>query len=93
VTADHPTTTWEAMQDGQVFYRKQQIYTIHGKLPDLSDYIVAGSRNGGPLALMRDNTKLVALGRATPIYAKAQIQVYSPAGEGLLLFMGTSQNY
>lgn len=37
-------------------------------------------------ALMRDNTKLVALGRATPIYAKAQIQVYSPAGEGLLLF-------
>jgi hypothetical protein len=35
---------------------------------------------------MRDNTKLVALGRATPAFAKAQIQVYSSAGEGLLLF-------
>lgn len=35
---------------------------------------------------MRDNSKLVALGRATPAFAKAQIQVYSPAGEGLLVF-------
>jgi len=36
--------------------------------------------------MMRDNTKLVALGRSTPAFAKAQIQVYSLAGEGLLLF-------
>ena len=37
-------------------------------------------------ALMRDHTKLLALGRPTPAVTKAQIQVYSPAGEGLLLF-------
>ena len=37
-------------------------------------------------ALMRDTSKLVALGTATTAFAKAQIQVYSPAGEGLLLF-------
>lgn len=37
-------------------------------------------------ALMRDTTKLFALGRVTPAVTKAQIQVYSPAGEGLLLF-------
>ncbi|KDQ58687.1 hypothetical protein JAAARDRAFT_57575 [Jaapia argillacea MUCL 33604] len=83
---EHPTTTWQAMQDGNVFYRRQQIYSIPGKLPNLDDYIVAGCRYGGPLAMMRDNTKLVAIGRATPSFAKAQIQVYSPAGEGLLLF-------
>lgn len=38
------------------------------------------------LALMRDTSKLVALGTGTTAFAKAQIQVYSPAGEGLLLF-------
>lgn len=38
------------------------------------------------IALMRDTTKLVALGHAAPAFSKAQIQVYSPAGEGLLLF-------
>ena len=37
-------------------------------------------------ALMRDNTKLLALGRLTPAVAKAQIQIYSPAGECLLSF-------
>jgi hypothetical protein len=35
---------------------------------------------------MRDQTKLMALGRSTPAITKAQIQVYSPAGEGLLVF-------
>ena len=35
---------------------------------------------------MRDTSKLVALGTGTTAFAKAQIQVYSPAGEGLLLF-------
>lgn len=99
---DHPTSTWEAMQNGEVFYRKQQLYTISGKLPNLGDFIVAGCRYGGPLgalyhslrafcfliavALMRDTSKLVALGSGTTAFAKAQIQIYSPAGEGILLF-------
>jgi hypothetical protein len=39
-----------------------------------------------PVAMMRDSTKLVALGPGNTAFAKAQIQVYSPAGEGLLLF-------
>ncbi|KAJ3830258.1 Vps16, C-terminal region-domain-containing protein [Lentinula raphanica] len=84
--SEHPTTSWQAMQNGTVFYRRQQLYSIMGKLPDLGDYIIAGCRYGGPLAMMRDNTKLIAVGRATPAHAKSQIQVYSSAGEGLLLF-------
>lgn len=47
----HPTTSWEPMQDGNVFYRRQQLYSISGKLPNLNDYIVAGCRYGGPLGL------------------------------------------
>ncbi|KAH8987853.1 vacuolar assembling/sorting protein VPS16 [Lactarius akahatsu] len=83
---EHPTTSWQAMQNGNVFYRQQRLYTLDGMLPNLGDCVVAGCRNGGPLALMRDTTKLIAIGPATPMFAKSQIHVYSPSGEGLLLF-------
>ncbi|KAJ7740038.1 Vps16, C-terminal region-domain-containing protein [Mycena maculata] len=86
MSGERPSSRWQIMQDGKTFYKRQQLYSIPGKLPNLSDYIVAGCRYGGPIALMRDNTKLVALGRTTPAITKAQIQIYSPAGEGLLLF-------
>lgn len=35
---------------------------------------------------MRDSSKMIALGRTTATLSKAQIQIYSPAGDGLLLF-------
>ena len=35
---------------------------------------------------MRDTSKVTVLGGATSSFAKAQIQIYSAAGEGLLLF-------
>ncbi len=38
------------------------------------------------IAMMRDTSKVVALGRGQPTFAKAEIRVYSSAGEGLLLF-------
>jgi len=50
--SEHPTASWEAMQDGNVFYRRQQLYSIAGKLPNLGDYIVAGCRYGGPLGFL-----------------------------------------
>ncbi|EGN92883.1 hypothetical protein SERLA73DRAFT_79230 [Serpula lacrymans var. lacrymans S7.3] len=83
---EHPTALWDAMQDGNVFYRRQQLYSTTGKLPDLRDFIIAGCRNGGPIALMRNTARIVAVTRATPGFAKAQIQVYSPAGESLMTF-------
>ncbi|KAG1823496.1 vacuolar assembling sorting protein VPS16 [Suillus subaureus] len=85
-TVQHPSATWEAVSNGIVFYRRQQLYTLPGKLPNIADYLIAGCKNGGPIALMRDTSKLVALGRGGPAFSKSQIQVYSPAGEGLLLF-------
>lgn len=102
-TVQHPSATWEAVSNGIVFYKRQQLYTLPGKLPNIADYVIAGCKNGGPigmcliqlsrirrmrgaLALMRDTSKLVALGRGGPAFTKSQIQVYSPAGEGLLLF-------
>lgn len=35
---------------------------------------------------MRDTTKILTLNRSGPIPSKSQVQVYSPAGESLLLF-------
>ena len=50
--SDHPTLSWEPMQDGSVFYRRHQLYSISGKLPgDLQDFIVAGCRYGGPIGM------------------------------------------
>jgi hypothetical protein len=39
------------MQDGRTFYKRQQLYSIPGKLPNLSDYVVAGCLYGGPIGL------------------------------------------
>ena len=50
--SEHPTLSWEAMQDGFVFYRRHQLYSIPGKLPgDLQDFIIAGCRYGGPIGV------------------------------------------
>ncbi|KAK7437898.1 Vacuolar protein sorting-associated protein 16 [Stygiomarasmius scandens] len=83
---DHPTVSWQAMQGGNVFYRHQQLFSLDGKLPNFGECIVAGCRYGGPIAMMRDSTKIIALNSAAPSFVKSQIQVFSSAGEGLLLF-------
>ena len=50
--ADHPTASWDAMQDGKVFYKRQQVYNISSKLPRLDDFVVAGCKYGGPLGMV-----------------------------------------
>ncbi|KAG5349257.1 hypothetical protein C0989_004971 [Termitomyces sp. Mn162] len=86
---EHPTATWEAMRDGNTFYRRQQLYTVTGKLPYLGDYIVSGYKilTSLLLAVMRDISKLVALGpgQAATSLTKSQVQLYSPAGGGFPL--------
>lgn len=49
---DHPTASWDAMQDGMVFYKRQQVYNISNKLPKLDDFVVAGCKYGGPLGMV-----------------------------------------
>lgn len=38
------------------------------------------------LAMMRDSSKVISLGRNVPSFAKNEVRVYSSAGEGLLVF-------
>ncbi|KDQ19047.1 hypothetical protein BOTBODRAFT_28535 [Botryobasidium botryosum FD-172 SS1] len=75
----HPTASWDAMQDGSVFYRKVEIYSMQWQLSDLSNFIIAGARYGGPFALIRNTSKIVALDRMA--FTKPQIQLFSSSGD------------
>ncbi|QRV75847.1 vacuolar protein sorting-associated protein 16 [Ceratobasidium sp. AG-Ba] len=44
-----PTATWEPVQDGEVFYSTREVYQMLWQLNDLTDFIIAGARYGGPL--------------------------------------------
>jgi hypothetical protein len=52
---EHPTTSWEAMNDGAVFYSKKHLYQMQWNLGlgggggDLAGYIVAAAKLGGPM--------------------------------------------
>lgn len=58
---EHPTTSWEALQDGNVFYKRHRNYTIPRKLPDLGEHIVAGCRYGGPIGMCETASYLKSL--------------------------------
>ncbi|KZV75893.1 vacuolar protein sorting-associated protein 16 [Peniophora sp. CONT] len=84
----HPSAHWHPLGDGGVFYRRTPLYTLEpGALPPLDECIVAGARAGGPIALMRDTSKVVALGRPSqgPLLSKGQIAIFSSSGRQLLL--------
>lgn len=64
-----PSADWETLGDGgqgDAFYRRITLYELpwNGLLPgggDLSDYLLVAARNGGPLAITRDDSKPVLL--------------------------------
>lgn len=47
MTVLSPTATWDTIQN--VFYRKEEVYQMSWRIPDLSDYLVAAAKNGGPI--------------------------------------------
>ncbi|KAN0061331.1 Vacuolar protein sorting-associated protein 16 [Thecaphora frezii] len=73
----HPTTEWSSLQD--VFYRKADVYSLSWGVENLADYKVAAASNGGFLALVRDPTRLVSLGKASLL--KPKILIYTAAGQ------------
>ncbi|KAF8524325.1 vacuolar protein sorting-associated protein 16 [Hysterangium stoloniferum] len=74
------------MPNSDLFGRKHTAYEMLWKYMDLSDYIIAAARYGGPLAFMRDSSRLIVLGRGVPAISKSEIRIYSSVGEGLLVF-------
>ncbi|KAG0268380.1 hypothetical protein DFQ27_006874 [Actinomortierella ambigua] len=72
-----PTADWTQLQDR--FYRKQEIYQMLWKQVDLSKYMVAAAQYGGPLALVRDDRKVLLLQRQQPV--KPSIYLYTSSGK------------
>ncbi|WWC85237.1 uncharacterized protein L201_000099 [Kwoniella dendrophila CBS 6074] len=70
-----PTATWDTIQD--VFYRKEEIYTMSWRIPDLSEYIIAVGKNGGPIAIIRDESKPLISSRHP---GKPKIYLYTSSG-------------
>ncbi|KAF9430792.1 hypothetical protein BGZ94_003842 [Podila epigama] len=72
-----PTADWIQLQDR--FYRKQEIYTMLWKQVDLSKYMIAAAPFGGPLALVRDDRKVLLLQKQQPV--KPSIYLYTSSGK------------
>lgn len=47
VRPDLPPCRWDTIQN--VFYRKDEVYAMSWRIPDLSDYLIAGAKHGGPI--------------------------------------------
>lgn len=43
---------WDTLED--VFYRKDEVYQMSWKVPDLSDFVVAVGKNGGPIGELQE---------------------------------------
>lgn len=66
---------WRSM--GDKFYRKQEVYTMCWQNVDLSRHKVACAPFGGPIAIIRDDSKIVQL-RAES--ARPRLLIYSASG-------------
>ncbi|KAG0320863.1 hypothetical protein BGZ99_004280 [Dissophora globulifera] len=73
-----PTADW-IMFDDNFYYRRQEIYTMLWKRIDLFKYMTAVAPFGGPLALVRDDSKLFPLQRHQPV--KPSIYLYTSSGK------------
>ena len=49
----HPTVTWEALQDGNAFYCKKELYVMSWDSLDLTNYLVAAASNAGPIGMVQ----------------------------------------
>ncbi|KAG0177300.1 hypothetical protein DFQ28_006131 [Apophysomyces sp. BC1034] len=75
--APNPTSDWIQLHDR--FYRKQEIYSLSWNHTDLSKFMIASAQHGGPLAMIRDDKKVLLLQKQQPI--KPTIYMYTSAGK------------
>lgn len=85
-----PSAEWDPLGSaGEAFYCRTLLYSLTWQFTgsDLSDYILAGAPNGGPIALTRDESKPVLLTAhdgapsSSVVSGKAKrVSVYSSAG-------------
>lgn len=78
-----PSADWDALGSTEAFYRKTRLYSLTWQLPggDLSDYIFVAARDGGPVALTRDESKPILVKDSSVAGGKKKrIWIYSSSG-------------
>ncbi|KAG1120875.1 hypothetical protein G6F42_012658 [Rhizopus arrhizus] len=75
--APNPTSDWTELHDR--FYRKQEVYSLSWNQTDLSKFMISGAPYGGPIAMIRDDKKVLLLQKQQPI--KPTIYMYTSAGK------------
>ncbi|WWC69699.1 uncharacterized protein I206_103642 [Kwoniella pini CBS 10737] len=71
-----PTATWDTIQN--VFYRKEEIYSMSWSIQDLSDYKISVGKNGGPIAIIRNENKILSTKKHS--IGKPKIEIYNSSG-------------
>jgi len=79
-----PNIYWEAIHDK--FYRKEEIYTMEWEDIILSRYRLAGAPYGGPIAMIRDDSKILTLNNNE---VKSIMYFYTSAGKLIHKFQWT----
>ncbi|GAA5989686.1 hypothetical protein JCM10908_000587 [Rhodotorula pacifica] len=75
------SATWQPV--GDQFYRLDRVYSLqdsHLANLDLTDYTIASAPHAGPIALTRDHSKPVLLGKYSHASAANNVSIYSQAG-------------
>ncbi|KAJ3276060.1 hypothetical protein HDV01_006230 [Terramyces sp. JEL0728] len=92
----NPSITWQQVHDK--FYRKEKIYSMNWGNVDLSKYLCAASSFGGPIALIRNDKRLVAISGQN---IKQMLQIFTSSGKllhqfqwdkGVIVAMGWAKN-
>ncbi|KAI8900653.1 Vps16, N-terminal region-domain-containing protein [Globomyces pollinis-pini] len=70
----NPSIDWEPVREA--FYRKQKLYQMNWGEMDLKKYLCAAAPFGGPIALIRNDKRIVALQHSS----KPMMHIYTSAG-------------
>eukprot|EP00003_Mantamonas_plastica_P023305 TRINITY_DN416_c0_g1_i1.p1 TRINITY_DN416_c0_g1~~TRINITY_DN416_c0_g1_i1.p1 ORF type:complete len:831 (-),score=270.28 TRINITY_DN416_c0_g1_i1:30-2522(-) len=71
----HPTAEWNQLYDR--FYRKREVYTMEWDV-DLENYTLAAAPFGGPVALIRDSSKILRMTNSSTV--KPTYTIYTSSG-------------
>ncbi|KAI8875069.1 hypothetical protein K501DRAFT_280720, partial [Backusella circina FSU 941] len=71
--------THESLKYRLLLLKKQEIYSMPWNQTDLSKFMIAGAQYGGPIAMIRDDKKVLLLQKQQPI--KPTIYMYTSAGK------------
>ncbi|ORZ25759.1 hypothetical protein BCR42DRAFT_14265 [Absidia repens] len=80
-TERRPLPTLKHVSHPQPFFfpRKQEIYSLSWNQSDLSKFMIAAAQYGGPIAMIRDDKKVLLLQKQQPI--KPTIYMHTASGK------------